>query len=553
VSRVSLQRALSLAFVCFAAAASAGGTTYFIAPNGGDGDTGLTPAQAWKTFAFAIPKLNPGDTLVLEDGTYSLNVNGTLEVNCQAGAKNGTADAPILVRAANERKAWLRAESAWDSMRVRYCSFWEFRGLRVSGRDITTLTQVVHISDSSDLVLRGFLVHDANRYFNTKLINLIRVQRTLVEDTEFYDFHRAGLEAWLSNGNILRRAYFNSRGKTDLDGGFVTEDPTRGDSAVKFYEDGSDNLVENIVSEGQTYAVNLEARGAFDRNRVMGSIALGGDRGIYLFNRGLIDAEMAHDTLISDFVTIDTALDGVSFRSTKRTRCDNCTFIFRGSTSQTGLEARRSSEPGDGTASAYVDSSLAVATAGRTGFQMVSQVAFLVRGCNAWGFDAGFLPGDAGFQSNSTIDPGLGGCLAWLPDSSAMKGSAPDGGDIGANVLYRTEKGRPTGTPLWNPATGAFPCGATVAGFNDDPGNSCIGVHVRLESKTPACPFPAGYGLTDAGTLDGGTGGEVDGGSASVEPKTLRVGCGCDFASGGTGLFALLLVGLLRGLKPFRR
>lgn len=50
-----------------------------------------------------------------------------------------------------------------------------------------------------------------------------------------------------------------------------------------------------------------------------------------------------------------------------------------------------------------------------------------------------------------------------------------------------------TTEPLCHPATGAFPCGATVAGVNDDPGRTCSGVHRRLNVNTNGCAFPAGY------------------------------------------------------------
>jgi hypothetical protein len=43
--------------------------------------------------------------------------------------------------------------------------------------------------------------------------------------------------------------------------------------------------------------------------------------------------------------------------------------------------------------------------------------------------------------------------------------------------------------PLWDPTTGQFPCGATVAGLNDGEA-SCKTVHTRLHVGTADCPVP---------------------------------------------------------------
>ena len=61
---------------------------------------------------------------------------------------------------------------------------------------------------------------------------------------------------------------------------------------------------------------------------------------------------------------------------------------------------------------------------------------------------------------------------------------------MGANVIYRYRDGTLTNTPLWDPRTGAFPCGAVVPGINDDPSQSCIGVHERFSVGTAECALP---------------------------------------------------------------
>ena len=47
--------------------------------------------------------------------------------------------------------------------------------------------------------------------------------------------------------------------------------------------------------------------------------------------------------------------------------------------------------------------------------------------------------------------------------------------------------------PLWDKATGKFPCGAVVAGINDG-AKRCSNIHERLNVNRNGCAFPAGYG-----------------------------------------------------------
>jgi hypothetical protein len=70
-----------------------------------------------------------------------------------------------------------------------------------------------------------------------------------------------------------------------------------------------------------------------------------------------------------------------------------------------------------------------------------------------------------------------------------MKGAGESGADIGANIVYRYEDGVLTRSPLWDPATGAFPCGAIVPGINDGP-RACRNLHERLNVNTNGCRLP---------------------------------------------------------------
>ena len=51
-------------------------TTYYMSPGGSTAATCGSLANPCKLFSVAIPKLNPGDTLVLLDGTYDSTTSG---------------------------------------------------------------------------------------------------------------------------------------------------------------------------------------------------------------------------------------------------------------------------------------------------------------------------------------------------------------------------------------------------------------------------------------------------------------------------------------------
>ena len=100
----------SLLMMLFAFASFADAATYYISPAGNNANSGISISAPLKTFAFAIPRLNPGDTLTLMNGTYDGSTSGYPNIDCTAGAKNGTAAAPITLKAQNERKAFLNGD-----------------------------------------------------------------------------------------------------------------------------------------------------------------------------------------------------------------------------------------------------------------------------------------------------------------------------------------------------------------------------------------------------------------------------------------------------------
>src|SRR5262245_25675449 len=63
------------------------GQTDYMSPTGDDANA-ATREKPLKTFASTIPRLRPGDTLILLDGEYTIASSGALKIDCAPGAPN---------------------------------------------------------------------------------------------------------------------------------------------------------------------------------------------------------------------------------------------------------------------------------------------------------------------------------------------------------------------------------------------------------------------------------------------------------------------------------
>jgi hypothetical protein len=129
------------------------------------------------------------------------------------------------------------------------------------------------------------------------------------------------------------------------------------------------------------------------------------------------------------------------------------------------------------------------------GFRAVGLNKWTFDRCDAFGPATTFSPRDGHVTGAAEIDPQLGGCIVYVPAGSPLKTSS-DGGvgatNAGANIINQYVNGQLTSTKLWDQTTGAFPCGATVAGLNDAAlvDVSCTGVAARLHVGTMGCAIP---------------------------------------------------------------
>lgn len=488
--------------VLFLFCVSTNATTYYISPNGNNGGAGTTAGAPWGTFAYAIPKLQPGDNLVLLDGLYNETNSGFLVM----ASVHGTSGQPITIKAQNERKAHIHNHGGLSSINISASSYVTFDGLQLSSEDNASLAsdgQGMQITNCDHLVLRRLLVHHNNRYGNNHLITCIDVSNSLFEECEFYYHHRHAIMTKPGGNNTFRRIYCNSRGYGNIPGGYPNgHGDNGGDVCISCYPAKS-TIIENVIAEGHSGAVfDLMASGeiAADSNQFLGNIALETEYGVNLKTRDDNGASgalyMPKYNTIKNLVLLNTESTAGSFRGVKGQRFANSTILNSGGIGvsvdvETGTR-------GDGIFSFFAENIL-TANNGNAGFYLTPDIqTWSADHFNSFGNAAdNYYPASSpSYVVPTSINPSLGTCKVWIPESSPMKHAGKNGEDIGANILYRYQDGILTNEPLWDPQTGEFPHGAIIAGINDVVGQSLFDVNKRLNVNCNSCPFPVGYPTT---------------------------------------------------------
>lgn len=455
--------------------------------------------------------LSPGNRVRLLDGTYPTGEIGLLNVDCSLSTgQNGTPTSPVIIEAVNERRAFLKGDGSGRVLWFRNCSFYRVQGIHIESGDndrFQAAHGIVEFDGSPSnpaigIVLRRNLIAHNNRFANSHLVQLAYTREALVEENEFYSFHRLGVVLFHSTLATVRRNYANSRGYADLPTGRVSGDRDRGDESFSCYPCSSGTF-ENNISEGSHEGFTVNASAPTTNNVYLGNISLNEAEGFRPNARGDDVSKMPQNTQLRHNVAVGVTSVGVHNRAAKNTTVDHMS-VFPAGASALGLvtNSYATGHRGDGDYRFMCSNSIVVATpVSLYGIKVEFPASFgtidwSVDRVMAYGNRANFSPplGDSHITNSTATDPGFGSCRLWCPDGAACKGKASDGGDLGATVLYRYENGLLTDRPLWDPAIGAFlGAGASVPGVSDTPGSSLFDVHTRLNVNRNGCRFPMNY------------------------------------------------------------
>jgi len=527
----------------------AGKRLFYISPAGNDANAGTSQGAPWRTFGRALNShkpLQPGDTLVLLDGTYTRTTTGLPRIDCGSPgtASNGEPDKPITIRALNEHRALLQSDGLAPSFEMADCSWWIVSGLRAKNVDNASGDQnsgypfrFLQVSNVTGARLLGS--HN-NRKWNTHIFAIELSQNVLLEECEAYYFHRHAFSVWRSRYVDLRRCYANSMRYGGKGCCSAVDNRDYGDEAFSLYGT-SDSIIENSISENEAngfqihgIASPLDPSGHGGRNNlVLGSLSLEDAVPSLVDSRGSSGTyHNASGNVFQDFVAGLGSGHGIFLRGAADGVAENVTLY--GSTESSGLVAddagggngatcSRTSVCASTGASCSLDSDCSEGVCTRNpegcsfsarnvlaasnhvyGFRATDQKTWLVDHSNAAGNAENYSPsetiGDAkgNVQSSISTTPtgvgiGAGKCLPWILPSSNMAHAGQGGAPLGASILFRYERGTLTTKALWNPTTGSFPCGATVTGVNDG-AKRCSNLHTRLGVGGGGCQFPSGYG-----------------------------------------------------------
>jgi hypothetical protein len=483
------------------------GTAFFISPDGDDANPG-TEAAPWKTFSHALPQLAPGLTLVLMDGVYASATTGYLQAFCGTNAVDGTVARPITVRAQNERRALLKGEGAGAPVELSGCSYWILEGLYAEGADVPNEmgdepgSVVVITHGCTHVVLRRMLAAHPNRYLTASAFVIGHdAVDILVEECEALDFHYYGFHAFDVQNMTFRRSYAHSRDVPDVMGGTPTANATMGDGGFLLTK-SSNAVIENCIAEHVADGFSIVGSRVVmggkvqpQRDRILGSIANDVSRaGFFLESRCNNTRpcnqgdQIVSDPLLSNNV-VRHAATGVLSEGGVRIQVENASIF---DVTETGIVFGQDAENMGLASSAFARATVVTTGAATFGFRAMGQVDWSFSRCNAFGPTTTFAPRDAHVVNSTEIDPQMGACYVVVPDTSPLKSASGGGAGIGANIVYRLEDGQVTTAKLWDQTTGAFPCGATVAGVNDASrmDASCLGVAARLHVGAMGCPIP---------------------------------------------------------------
>jgi hypothetical protein len=512
-------RALALALL----AASAGGlaacgaetgdlltreaTTFYLSPTGSDDNAGTTEAAPWRHFVHALPMLAPGGTLVLEDGTYDGTTTGYLQVSCGTNGVNGTPDAPITVRAQNERQALLAGDGVSGApIELSGCANWVVAGLHATGADVSGPQgamgdepgSVVVLTHACTNVLLSRVVADHPNQYQQASVYVVAHAATgvVIEESEALDFHTYGFHAYDSMHPIFRRDYAHSRDEADLPGGAVTASPTNGDGGfllTKSLGGVIEDCIAEHVADGFTLAANHGPVGGQvqpQNDMLVGDVANDVTHAGFVLASHCANTkpcnegdQIVSNAVLSNDVARGGAL-GVSITGGVKLTIESSSMF---DATDTGVSFGLDAENMGLASSATARATLVTAAGAAFGFHATS-----FSRDNAYGPAMTFAPRDGHVMDGTEIDPQLGACLVSVPAGSPFAATAPGASGAGATIAYESVDGKLTTTKLWDQTTGQFPCGAPIAGVDDATRAdvSCVGVAARLHVGTMGCAIP---------------------------------------------------------------
>ncbi|MDY7226946.1 chondroitinase-B domain-containing protein [Hyalangium rubrum] len=482
-----------------------------------------TPALARQVNVSSVAQLQSalagaqaGDEIILADGTYAVNANLSCTVN-------GTAQAPIVVRAQNRLGASIRF-NAVEGFKVSG-AYWTFDGLDIQGvcADDNNCEHAFHVTGHAEnFVLRNSRVRD----FNAQL------KANASQNGSTWEIPHRGLIERNELGDTRPRATSKPVTKLNIDTGdnWIVRDNLIRD----FHKNGGD-----FVSYG-AFMKSGGNNGVFERNLVLCTrdVTPGGTRiGLSFGGGGTGNAFCA--PAFNSTVPCDPEHSGGTMRNNVIANCSDVGIYLNKARSTQVLFNTLISTSG-------VDFRFASSTGSAHGNVLEGNL----RGRESGTFDAGtnLLNVTSATFSGWYQEP-LKGNLTIKGNVSTLIGAAAARAQVVDDFC-----GRP------RPTQGAYTLGALEHSLGDCSGWPTDGGSASPDAGTGNGGSDGGFdGGSDEGS-DGGTPSPVDSGVASdggpgtesPSDEEATGGCGCSSNSGVNATLLLTALGLLT-LSSYRR
>ncbi|MDA8156639.1 MAG: hypothetical protein M0Z52_09350 [Actinomycetota bacterium] len=420
-------------------AGAASAATYYISPSGSDSSAGTISAP-WRTFSHAMGILSPGDTLYLEDGTYTINNAGSGSVVLYVRA-SGNSSSRITIKALNDGNAVIDGQGNYVTCQVA-ASYVEIDGInfRNSGNG-SGWSHGIEIWGGND-ILRRDIVNKFGMGFSGTVAgasenNSMGIEidnsavNTLVEDCAVYVENaasayttiapRVGINVY-GTGSVIRRNFiYWQPGNNSI-----------GPSSIQIYSVSNVLVENNVIVDNGSGTDGILFWGHYN--------GLTGERAY-----GNITRNMSSYGI---WITVDSGMGTCSGTIFK----DNVVLNNYGYPLRNGGDTNMTIE--NNTVEGAHNAAILVANFGSNSYNLATYVSGN-SAINNPGWESGGLTGDSqnnlyssgsGSGSDSFTNPnydystyGLG---AYLIPSSAI-------GDRGANALYEYVNGMLTSSPLW--------------------------------------------------------------------------------------------------------
>lgn len=443
-----------------------------------------------------------GDIWLIRNGSQNLTTR--LDINCASGGINsGNSNSKITLKAENERQAHFIVGS--NDFRWFGCSHWIIEGLRISGPSTAGSAIILFIDNSSDMVVRRMLFHNAFDVIGSTSVVQMWGSSTanLIEDNEIYDSYRHMIHLGGTTNSIYRRNYGNPR-QFGATGCTITVYP------------GSGNIFENNIADGNCIDMPV-AYGASTNNTFLGNITIGNVGVAIDCRQPSTDSGLGRpqNTVMKNNVNINSMHYGMQDDGGQGTVFENNSVFGVPGGSNWGFIFYDNCNEFGGAPSLTGKNNLVVGVAsGSIGIRMDASNWSLQK-TNVFGATTPYSPtsGDSRYNGTATTtNPSLGDCKIIIPPGPMKGAGVNPGEDIGANIRYRYVNGTLTTQELWNwnksgsargeawRAVDGGWAGAIIPGVNDGSAD-LAGLHARVGFGPGNCPSPVITVLSSLSTV----------------------------------------------------